>query len=290
MAQPAPGDHRAIVRPTEGARHFELRRFHPEPLLHRFVDRIWLTRWQLDEPYEQPVVGFPAVNLVIQGGDAAASVAATAAGSGPPAAGAAVVSGVQRVNDRRRLIGRGWALGILFRPGGFRPFVDRPLSSLTDRRIPARDLFGPATDGVVARVLAADDVAEQISAFGQLLLPRVPARPTVGEATRADELARRQGVSIRTLQRLFAEHVGLGPKAVLERCRVQAAADLAHAGPTDWATAAHRLGYADQAHLTSDLSTTYGAPPARYARGESTVDGARSRADPGSWADPDAGM
>jgi AraC-like DNA-binding protein len=55
---------------------------------------------------------------------------------------------------------------------------------------------------------------------------------------------------------------------VLNRLRVQAAAAAAQAPVRSWADVAHQLGYADQAHLTSEVTATYGSPPAAYARQE----------------------
>ncbi|MEO5873514.1 MAG: helix-turn-helix domain-containing protein, partial [Streptosporangiaceae bacterium] len=68
-------------------------------------------------------------------------------------------------------------------------------------------------------------------------------------------------------QRLFAEYVGVSPKWVLRRARLQKAATRADRGDTiDWAALAAELGYADQAHLVRDFTATVGLPPARYTR------------------------
>lgn len=84
---------------------------------------------------------------------------------------------------------------------------------------------------------------------------------------RVDQLAAELGLSVRSVQRLFAEYVGASPKWVLRRARLHEAATRAEQGTTvDWATLAADLGYADQAHLTRDFTATVGAPPARYAR------------------------
>ena len=70
----------------------------------------------------------------------------------------------------------------------------------------------------------------------------------------------------RTLQRLFADYVGVSPKWVMRRARLHEAAERADSGePVDWAALASDLGYADQAHLTRDFTVTIGVPPARYA-------------------------
>ena len=72
---------------------------------------------------------------------------------------------------------------------------------------------------------------------------------------------------MRRLQRLFAEHVGVGPKWVIRRYRLHEVTERMSAGaPIDWAALAADLGYADQAHLTRDFTDLFGEPPTAYAR------------------------
>jgi AraC-like DNA-binding protein len=76
----------------------------------------------------------------------------------------------------------------------------------------------------------------------------------------------------RTLQRLFADYVGVSPKWVMRRARLHEAAERADSGePVDWAGLASDLGYADQAHLTRDFTATIGVPPGCYAAAPSPV-------------------
>jgi AraC-like DNA-binding protein len=83
---------------------------------------------------------------------------------------------------------------------------------------------------------------------------------------RVDELSVVSGLSVRALQRLFSDYVGVSPKWVMRRARLHEAALRADGGePVDWAALASDLGYADQAHLTRDFTATIGVPPARYA-------------------------
>lgn len=80
------------------------------------------------------------------------------------------------------------------------------------------------------------------------------------------QLAARLGLSTRTLQRLFTEHVGLGAAVVVRRQRLHEVAARALAGDAvDWSRVAVELGYCDQAHLVRDFTAAVGAPPARYA-------------------------
>ena len=109
-----------------------------------------------------------------------------------------------------------------------------------------------------------DPVAEQVAA----LVSRITADPGL---RRVDQLAAASGMTARSLQRLFADYVGVSPKWVMRRARLHEAAERADSGePVDWASLAADLGYADQAHLTRDFTATLGVPPGRYATGAST--------------------
>jgi AraC-like DNA-binding protein len=191
----------------------------------------------------------------------------------------ATVSGVTTTRTARELAGRGRAVGVMFRPAGFHPFLGASLSTLTDRTVPLTELF-PTADVLEAAVPGLDvDVA--IRRLDEYLSGRIPAERGTSEdvsdivdeiATdrsirRVDDLAERQGVSIRQLQRWFADYVGVAPKWVIRRYRLYEAAEATAKGEVvDWSEVAASLGYSDQAHLTRDFTTAVGVPPDRYAR------------------------
>lgn len=88
-----------------------------------------------------------------------------------------------------------------------------------------------------------------------------------GGRARAETLARGAGISLRAMQRLFHEYVGVSPKWVIQRYRLQDAAYLLSSGNgTDLAELADELGYFDQAHLTRDFRRIFGVSPAAYLR------------------------
>jgi transcriptional regulator GlxA family with amidase domain len=87
-----------------------------------------------------------------------------------------------------------------------------------------------------------------------------------GEITTVEELAERVGLSVRALQRAFHRHVGVSPKWVIRRARVQEAAERVALGQhVAWASLASELGYFDQAHLIRDFRAQLGETPAAYA-------------------------
>lgn len=126
VVRPVREDARGIVAPEAGLAHFRLDRYPPSPAVARFVDRYWVASWDLRgrPPYTQQVLAHPVVNVVFTGGTA-------------------LVHGVKSKIDSRTLREAGWALGVMFRPAGFRPFLGRTASAITDRVIPLAELFGP---------------------------------------------------------------------------------------------------------------------------------------------------
>jgi transcriptional regulator GlxA family with amidase domain len=123
-----------------------------------------------------------------------------------------------------------------------------------------------------------DDVAmmDAANALLRAVLPvpdpqveRIAAILRAAEATpgltQVEELARAARMSVRSLQQLFSEYVGVSPKWVIRRFRLHEAADrLAHGADVDLAALAQGLGYFDQAHFTSDFRRLVGTSPGRY--------------------------
>jgi transcriptional regulator GlxA family with amidase domain len=82
---------------------------------------------------------------------------------------------------------------------------------------------------------------------------------------RVDQVAALAGVGVRSLQRLFAGTVGVSPKAVLARYRLQDAAAAIDEGTVDdLARLAAELGWFDQAHFSRDFRAVVGVTPSAY--------------------------
>jgi AraC-like DNA-binding protein len=227
------------------------------------VDYHWYVGWQTSEPHRQQVVPQPRIHVAAEEGRL-------------------LVHGISREPFFRTLTGTGHVLGASFHPGGFRPFLRRGVGTVSGSVLPASDLLGADDRPVAAYILGGDlAVPEMVAALERYLLGLDPrpdpvvaeVRALVAEAeedrglTRAEDLARRAGTSLRSLQRLFTDYVGVGPKWVIARFRILDAAAAAHGGDrVDWATLAAELGFADQAHLTRAFTSVVGTPPATYER------------------------
>jgi AraC-like DNA-binding protein len=257
-------DTRGILRPGQIGRVFELERPAVSPDLRRLVDSHWAVTWALpdDEARRSEVLPHPAVHLVAERDGV-------------------WVYGVPRTIDSRVLEGSGFAVGARFRPGAFGPLVDRPVRELTGRKVGAAAVFGDDGAALERAAESAATTGERVAALEAFLLARLPepssqtslVRDVVDDIAQAPpgtgvaELAARHGVSTRTLQRLFARHVGVGPKWVLRRLRMHDALEaLGNGRDTEWTSFALELGYFDHAHFIRDFRAVVGRSPAQYAR------------------------
>ncbi|MBP0456627.1 helix-turn-helix domain-containing protein [Streptomyces montanisoli] len=273
-------DTRGIVDAGGLFARVRFRRREPAPELRPFLEHYWLIDWDLDEPYASQVVPHPSVNVVFQ------HFARESPGTHKSRP-FAEIAGIRHELFVQKLAGRGRVCGVQFRPGGFRPFSPgRSVADWTGRQIPLAEAM-PVTDDDIAAVLGPEAEDDRVAALDAYLLAVVAAAPApehaphVARATaladlvrrdrsmrRVDALAQAGGLSPRSLQRLFAGYVGVGPKWVILRYRIHEALERAEAagGTADWSTLAADLGYSDQAHLVRDFTATVGVSPTAYGR------------------------
>ncbi|AYY15289.1 AraC family transcriptional regulator [Actinobacteria bacterium YIM 96077] len=252
----------AIVRPERGRKAFDVERLPPSASLAEFVDYYWLVRWRVSQPYRQQVIPQPRVHIAAEDGRL-------------------FVHGVTREPFFRTLTGGGHVLGAAFFSGGFRPLLKGSLAAISGTVRTAADVLGRNDRGTAEGILAATDSAAMIAVLEEYLLGVGPEPdPMAREVTllvdeaerrtdivRAEQLAEHAGISLRRLQRLFSEYIGIGPKWVIQRFRLLEATAAAHSGERiDWAALAGRLGFSDQAHLTRVFTQVVGTPPVTYQR------------------------
>jgi AraC-like DNA-binding protein len=253
---------RGVLRRAIVPGEFQHARVAPAPTLDWLVERYWSVRWDVAcEPQPVETLPHPNVQMVFE-------------------AGLSGVYGVAAGRYVRTLQGQGGAFGVKFRPGGFRPFLDRQVSELADTSMPITRAFTGA-QGLEQQVLALSDPQQQAELLDAFLQARLPsADDTVVRVTRlvdgiaedrsitqVEELVRRYGINKRALQRLFSDYVGASPKWVINRYRIHESLEhLASGRPPDWATLALDLGYFDQAHFIRDFKALVGQTPSDYAK------------------------
>ena len=215
------------------------------------------------------MLSHPCVNLSVESG------AGPRHGFAMPAG---LVHGVVTRRFSVDLHGRGRVTAAKFRPGGFAALTGHQVAR--DTVLPLATVAGAAVaDRLVAEVLAVDDDLDRAAVLDAHLLPRrararsrLPraARPARRDAARPLPRAGRRrrlgaGTTARSLQRLFHRYVGVGPKWVLQRYRLQDAAAAIDAGEVDdLASLAADLGWFDQAHFSRDFRSSVGVTPSEY--------------------------
>lgn len=80
------------------------------------------------------------------------------------------------------------------------------------------------------------------------------------------DLARKAGMSVRSLERTFIKKFQTTPLRYLNRVRVQAARHALVHTDKDLSTIAVECGFYDQSHMTTQFKRAYGKSPRRYRR------------------------
>lgn len=280
-----------VLRPDELARHVELRRWPATSAVDRWVENHWSLRWDLpgSRCFVSQVLPHPTCALTVELGSHPRP--------GLPRDEAVVVTGVTTRRFDVEVRGWGRVVGVRFRPGGLAALTGLSASAWTDRVVPARQILPAA----LCATLADPDLAarpEEWAATAESGLSALPAEPDERYAhlleviadmladrslVTVEQVAQRHATTKRTLQRLFADYVGVGPKWVLARYRmhdVVTAIDDGYDGPiTDLA---HTYGWYDQAHFTRDFTALVGMTPGQYrARALASTQGDARSADRG---------
>jgi len=257
---------RGIVHAAASMDKFSLSRFEPGPALKPFVDHYWIVRYDLPggTSHSQTVLSYPNVHLAFEHDERGRR---------------ALVYGVPRRPFVRELRGSGRVLGVRYRAGGFYPFWRRDVALLTGKTIAADEVFGPEVDGWLHAVLDAGDdeaMARTAEAALSARLAEPDARSEIAARIvqqamedraiiKVEQLCEWSGMSARQLQRLFRRYVGVSPKWVIKRFRLQEAAERIEQDPSiPWTELAMQLGYFDQAHFIKDFKALLGQTPAEY--------------------------
>jgi AraC-like DNA-binding protein len=264
LFDPEVGRARGILRrplPAGKLRHVRRR---PARDLTDWIAHYWMIHWDLRgcEPHVAETPPQPNIHAVFQDGGS-------------------VVRGVHTSKFSRLLKGRAQVFGIKFRPGGIRPFLAGPASSLANRNIPVRQIFGKDVDALEAILVSSAKEPEKMAAANAFFSARRPepdktialAGQLVGQILEnadiktVNDLASRTGISKRTIQRIFNEYVGVSPKWAIRHYRLHEALERINCGDyQEWAQLALELGHFDQAHLINDFKSIVGYSPVGYQK------------------------
>jgi AraC-like DNA-binding protein len=261
---PGVGRARGILRRPLPAGKLRHSRRRPAADVASWIAHYWTVSWDLrgGEPHVAESLPHPNVHAVFENNSS-------------------LICGVQTNKFSRVLEGESQVFGIKFRPGGFRPFLDSPVSKLTNRIIPANHVFGNEVEKLEAVLLSSDQEdakVETADAFFRMRVPEPEETALVAghlverilhepEIKTVDDLVKRAGIGKRSLQRIFNEYVGVSPKWVIRRYRLHELIEKLNSGDQPNLTqVALELGYFDQSHLINDFRSIVGYAPTQYLR------------------------
>jgi AraC-like DNA-binding protein len=184
------------------------------------------------------------------------------------------------------LTGEGWAVGVMCEPAAGFLLAGASMAGYTDRFVDVTDVLGPAGNRLVDRVRTAmtdrptstDAHSAAMRAYGDALRRFLPVDPegalvnrlvsfveSSSDVTRVAQVCAEFDLSERALQRLVHRRLGLTPKWLIQRRRLQEAVERLRSRETTLGEVAAVLGYADQPHFIRDFSRVTSMTPGEFA-------------------------
>lgn len=249
-----------LVSDPQSGRRVSAARYAPPEHLVGVVDRLWTGEWDLrgQTPHDVRLLADPTVHLVFE-------------------AGRSRVVGVCRGLWHRRLEEQGRVRGVALPPGAVGALGLGDAQRWTDRLVPLAEAW-PELAALERMVVAPAEDGEGLEQLLRWLSDRFEVAQASEVVTllrdmrqdrslqRVDAVAAHAGLSVRSLQRRFREEVGVSPKWVLQRYRLQAAVQRIEDSQDPLSDVAYELGFADQAHLTRSFRSAVGVSPAMFRR------------------------
>ncbi|MBI1919605.1 MAG: helix-turn-helix transcriptional regulator [Geobacter sp.] len=169
---------------------------------------------------------------------------------------------------------------ISFRPGQAMRIVDAHPAELIDTFVEIPKLCGERVDSLADRLHSLSPASRQAVMEGLVR----GAAPLVRDercreaasllafhrgGLKVKDLAAEVGLHVRSLERLFLDHLGMTPKQQARLVRLGAlSAALRSGGYTSLADLAHSFGYTDQSHMIRDFKELTGRLPGEKGAGD----------------------
>ncbi|TGL44619.1 AraC family transcriptional regulator [Leptospira perdikensis] len=255
---------RGVLRQNKANLVAKHNRYFANTKLDYFIEHYWTVSWDLtdQEPYLAETLPYPSVHIVFEKENSK-------------------IFGVTRGRFSTLLKGKGSVFGIKFRPGGFYPFFQQFVSNLTDKTVPISELTKEDILPLEKEIFQKEDEESRINIVETWLEkilpepdPKIPLINTIIDKIKEDraiqsveQITKLYSIKLRNLQRLFQEYVGVSPKWVIQRFRIQEVAERMEKEKTiQFADLALDLGYYDQAHFIKDFKNTIGLSPEEYLK------------------------
>jgi AraC-like DNA-binding protein len=239
--------------------------FRPTPAFRDLVDAYWINRpGGADGALSDRVLPDGCIDLIFRGGDGAGLFSSAL---------------IERPIYFESGL-RAWFVGVRFRPAMARAILDIEPVDCRDRDIPAAMIdSGFAALEEELQACASPEVALALLgrrvdarlARRERFAPPARVREAVtllargGNAVQVHRVALALGIAERSLHRDLVRWTGLAPKSMARILRMQRTIAAIRAGRMPLADLALRMGYADQAHMTRELTELAGFTPSEVA-------------------------
>lgn len=252
-----------------GDRSHTIFRYPAPPSLDGLMQRFWIPVWSVPPGAEvtQRVLRYPVCQLVV-------------------AHDYARFYGVEHGLSSVTLAGDGWVVGAMLAPAAGTLLTGRSVAEYTDRAVDLTEVFGTAGRHLTDRVREAmtpapgspDAHRSATQVFEEFLHRYLPVDDEGllvnrivafvednSEVLRVEQIRTHFDLGERALQRLLQRRIGLTPKWLIQRRRLQEAAERLRARTASLSEVAAVLGYADQPHFARDFAKVVGMTPGAFA-------------------------
>ncbi|WP_179031104.1 helix-turn-helix domain-containing protein [Paenibacillus kribbensis] len=171
---------------------------------------------------------------------------------------------------------------VRFFPGGAHYFHGMPIHLFTGGNYRLEEIWPENVEIIGERISEAQDFNERVRIMDEYLSRLLLRHRTSdcdlmknllhrifvnGGSVGVKELAEREAISERQLNRKFGQWIGISPKKFSEVVRFQSVLrTIQNGGPPDWTELALKHGFFDQAHLSRDFRRFYGDSPLTAAK------------------------
>lgn len=174
-----------------------------------------------------------------------------------------------------------------FRASAFYQLFGIPIHLLHDDFIPLEEIIAEHTRPLKDRLAHAVCPHEKKNLLDQFFihllskrkLPNLKTIPSIEQAIlckpdsiQLDSLLREANMSLRTMERLFWQYIGMPPKQFRKIVRFNHAFLLRKHNPDiSWQEVVYQCGYYDQSHYINEFRTYMGVSPQKYGKGRSRM-------------------
>ncbi len=252
----------------------------PRPPLHQFIESIWMFETPPAPHALQRILPNGKSQLIINLKEDQIRSYDPETGKLNGTVRGTALAGVQTRFSVIDMAEQEQVMGVVFRPGGTRPFLRIPAWELSDRDVELDSIWDRGTARTLReRLLETEGAEARLALLEQILLDaftshllhpaveyavetfvRRPLFASVGEVTD------RIGLSPKRFIERFKTEVGYTPKQFCRILRFQQVVTQVHrkSTPIHWAEFALDCGYFDQAHFIHDFRSFSGMTPTAY--------------------------